>query len=76
MAETDSGLVRPQSEATRTSRRFSGAVIVPFAPASLGSSQSESEPSSRTTLTNKNLNEIHEQGEVREEKPEDGPYGF
>jgi hypothetical protein len=73
MAETNSGMAHPQSEA---SRRVSGAVIMPFAPASLGNSQSESEPSPRTTFTNKNLNEIHEMGEMPEEKPEDGPYGF
>ena len=73
MTETNSGLVHPQSEANR---RFSGAVIVPFTPASLSNSQSESEPSPRATFTNKNSSEIHELGEVPKEKPEDGPYGF
>jgi hypothetical protein len=70
MTETNSGLANPQSEVTR---RSSGAVIVPFAPASLGNSESESSPG--TTLTNKNLNEIHELGEMPERKPGDGPYG-
>ena len=71
MAETNSGLVQPQSDATGSS---SGAVIVPFAPSSLGNSESESSPG--TTLMNKKLNENHELGEVPEKRPEDGPYGF
>ena len=69
MAETNSGLANPQSEATR---RSSGAVIVPFPPASPGNS-SKSSPG--TTLTNKNANENHELGEMPEKNPDDGPYG-
>ena len=66
MAEPNSGLAHPQSRATG---RFSGALM----PATVGSSESESEP--ETTLTNKNLNEIQELGEIPAKKP-DGPFGL
>ena len=65
MAKLNSGLAHPQS---RASGRFSGALM----PATVGS-ESESEP--ETTLTNKNLNEIQELGEIPAKKP-DGPFGL